>query len=109
MFHFMQTTTAQEKKLPTFQIPARIWKFFIQVWRDEEVAVKEITQATILDLVRQGKITTMRAASLLGLEWEDFLKVMKEHQVPYFNLTPEELQQDLEDQETVFEKAMVKV
>ena len=58
-----------------------------------EQAVRELV---VLELYRQGRISSGKGAELLGMTRLAFIQYSGERGIPYFNLTPEELDEELE-------------
>jgi predicted HTH domain antitoxin len=50
----------------------------------------------VLELYRQGELSSGRSAELLGLEREDFIRHASAQGIPYFQLQGEELRQELD-------------
>jgi predicted HTH domain antitoxin len=50
----------------------------------------------VLELYRQGEISSGKAAELLGLGREQFIRQASERGIPYFQLDGEELQRELD-------------
>ena len=50
----------------------------------------------VLELYRQGELSSGKAAQLLGLEREDFIRHASAQGIPYFQLRGEELHQELD-------------
>jgi len=48
-----------------------------------------------MQLLREYKISQAKAAALLGISREDFFPLMSEYRVPVIDMTPEELEQEL--------------
>jgi predicted HTH domain antitoxin len=61
--------------------------------RPVKQAVRELI---VLELYRQGEISSGKAAQLLGLEREQFIRQASEQGIPYFQLQGEELQRELD-------------
>ncbi|MBI1928071.1 UPF0175 family protein [Candidatus Poribacteria bacterium] len=61
------------------------------------MAEKKITEASVLTLVGEHKITASKGAQLLGMSVWDFHDWMHQHGVTLWDDTPEELEEDLED------------
>ena len=56
--------------------------------------VKETARELIvLELYRQGEISSGRAAELLGMRRDEFIRYASERGIPYFQLTDDELDQ----------------
>ncbi len=59
--------------------------------------VKEAARELIvLELYRQGELSSGKAAQLLGLEREDFIRHASAQGIPYFQLQGEELRRELD-------------
>ena len=59
--------------------------------------VKEAARELIvLELYRQGEISSGKAAQLLGLEREDFIRQASAQGIPYFQLRGEDLRRELD-------------
>jgi predicted HTH domain antitoxin len=50
----------------------------------------------VLELYRQGDVSSGRAAQLLGMEREEFIRHASKQGIPYFQLEGEELQRELD-------------
>ena len=50
----------------------------------------------VLELYRQGEVSSGRAAPLLGMEREEFIRYASKQGIPYFQLGGEELHRELE-------------
>ncbi len=50
----------------------------------------------VLELYRQGELSSGKAAQLLGLEREDFIRHASAQGIPYFQLHGEELRRELD-------------
>ena len=64
-----------------------------ELQRPAKQAARELI---VLELYRQGAISSGRAAELLGLEREQFIHHAGEQGIPYFQLDGEELQRELD-------------
>lgn len=59
--------------------------------------IKEAARELIvLELYRQGELSSGKAAELLGLEREDFIRQASAQGIPYFQLRGEELRRELD-------------
>ena len=59
--------------------------------------VKETARELIvLELYRQGELSSGKAAQLLGLEREDFIRQASAQGIPYFQLSGEDLRRELD-------------
>ena len=51
----------------------------------------------VLELYRQGEVSSGRAAQLLGMDRGDFIRHASARGIPYLQLTEEELRREIED------------
>jgi predicted HTH domain antitoxin len=58
-------------------------------------AKKEARELIVLELYRQGEVSSGRAAQLLGKEREEFIRYASQQGIPYFQLEGDELQREL--------------
>lgn len=72
-----------EKEL-TIKLPESL----VEILGGSQKATKEATRATVLDLVRTGKISVGKGAELLNLSRHDFLDLMNDHHVPAIDYSP---------------------
>lgn len=59
-------------------------------------AKRAARELIVLELYRQGEVSSGRAAQLLGKEREEFIRYASEQGIPYFQLEGDELQRELE-------------
>ncbi len=78
-------------KRVTIELPPEL----LQLLGSEEEAKREAKVALVLDLVRRGKITRAKAAELLGIPLWDFPSLLAQYRIPWFDYSPEQLEQDL--------------
>ncbi len=64
-----------------------------ELQRPAKAAARELI---VLELYRQGEVSSGRAAQLLKMEREEFIRHASEQGIPYFQLEGDELQQELE-------------
>lgn len=64
-----------------------------ELHRPAKQAARELI---VLELYRQGEVSSGKAAALLGLEREAFIRQASEQGIPYFQLEGEELQRELD-------------
>lgn len=50
----------------------------------------------VLELYRQGEVTSGKAAELLGLQREEFIRHASKQGIPYFQLEGDELEREIE-------------
>ena len=60
-------------------------------------AVHALKKFLVLQLVREGRISTGRGAELLGLAKFEFVELMAAEGLTYFNYTPEEFDAEMND------------
>ncbi len=58
-------------------------------------AAEHLRRFAVLDLVKRRKISRGKAAELLGVSYHDLLDLMAEWDIPAFDLTAEELDQEI--------------
>jgi predicted HTH domain antitoxin len=64
-----------------------------ELHRPAKQAARELI---VLELYRQGEVSSGRAAQLLGKEREEFIKYASAKGIPYFQLDSGELQRELD-------------
>ena len=55
-----------------------------------------LKQLALIDLFRRGEVSGRYAAEVLGMSKSDFIDLLAEHEVPYLDLSEEELRRDVE-------------
>ena len=65
-----------------------------ELQRPAKEAARELI---VLELYRQGEVSSGRAAQLLGKEREEFIRYASERGIPYLQLSDEELRREVED------------
>ncbi len=60
----------------------------------EQEASKEMMRAFVLSLYRRDKISSGKAARLLGMQRLDFIRLLADEGIPYLDYTSEELEAD---------------
>lgn len=55
-----------------------------------------LTELALIDLYRRGEVAGGYAAGILGINRWDFIQLLGKHQVPYVDMTEEELNQEIE-------------
>ena len=61
-----------------------------------EAAGEALLQAFVLSMYRQDRISSGKAARLLGVHRLEFIRMLAEEKIPYLNYTPEELEAELD-------------
>jgi predicted HTH domain antitoxin len=59
-------------------------------------AKKAARELIVLERYRQGEVSSGRAAQLLGMKPEEFIRYASKEGIPYFQLEGEELQRELD-------------
>lgn len=54
-----------------------------------------IREAAVLELYREGKLSSGKAAEVLGMERFEFIRYAGTKGIPYIRLTPEELEEEV--------------
>ncbi len=57
-----------------------------------EAAGEALLRAFVLSLYRQDRISSGKAARLLGVHRLEFIRMLAEEKIPYLDYTPEELE-----------------
>jgi predicted HTH domain antitoxin len=69
----------------------------IAILEERRRPVKEAARELIvLELYREGELSSGRAATLLGLTREAFIRFASARSIPYFQIEPDELRRELE-------------
>ena len=86
---------AQEVKAMSRTITIEIPDELMKLLGSEEEIGKEAKQALVMNLVRRGEISRGKAAELLGISVWDMPELFLKYEIPWFNYSPEQLEQDL--------------
>lgn len=80
--------------LKTIQIsfPSEILDRLSTTYQDSADLIKE---AAILELYREGKISSGKAAEILGMERFEFIRYAGMKGIPFIRITPEELEEEV--------------
>ena len=84
----MSTKTTQEAQNDIFHLP----KILQSYWGTKKTAEKKITEATVLFLFREDKVSMSKGAQLLGMPIQDFMDLLYANGISLDNETPEELE-----------------
>jgi predicted HTH domain antitoxin len=60
-----------------------------------QAAGDEILRAFVLSLYRRDRISSGKAARLLGIHRLTFIRLLAEENIPYLDYTPEELEEEI--------------
>jgi predicted HTH domain antitoxin len=61
-----------------------------------ETAGEALLRAFVLSLFRQDRISSGKAARLLGVHRLEFVRLLAEEKIPYLDYTPEELEAEMD-------------
>lgn len=74
----------------------------VELLEELRLPVKEAARELIvLELYRQGELSSGKAAQLLGMRRDEFIKYASERGIPYLQLTPEELRREIENSKSL--------
>ena len=78
-------------------IPVELDQDLVALLEELQRPAKEAARELIvLELYRQGEVSSGRAAQLLGMDREEFIRYASKQGIPYFQLEGEELQRELD-------------
>jgi predicted HTH domain antitoxin len=78
-------------------VPVELDQDLVDLLEELRRPVKQTARELIvLELYRQGEVSSGRAAELLGMEREAFIKRASKQGIPYFQLRGEELERELD-------------
>ena len=78
------------KKLE-LSFPSEVLAMIATTYQDDGDVIKE---AAVLELYREGKISSGKAAEILGMERFEFIRYSGMKGIPYIRMTPEELEEE---------------
>ena len=65
---------------------------------------REIKEQLVLDLVRKHELLIADGADALGMNWGDFIHLMAQNGIPYFDISLEEWEEDRKTLDAVLKK-----
>ena len=68
----------------------------------EEMFVTKVKEEAAMRLLKDRRISQGKAAELLGISRHDLFDLMANYEIPVIDMTPEELQQELQRADAVF-------
>jgi len=78
-------------------VPVQLDQDLIELLEElQRPAKKAVRELIVLELYRQGEVSGGRAAQLLGMEREGFIRHASKQSIPYFQLEEDELQRQLD-------------
>src|SRR5688572_9476365 len=89
------STTSRQSKTCTLAVdlPESVVKLLGPRTED---ATRHLAELAYVELFRQGQVSSGWAADHLGISKDDFLELLYSHDVPYFDMSEEELRQQVE-------------
>lgn len=69
---------------------------------------KKLVQLSVLELLREKRITASRAAELLGMRLQDVLELMWRYKIPYLDYKKGEVKKEFEMLKEDFDKTKEK-
>jgi predicted HTH domain antitoxin len=87
--------TSRQLKTCTLAVdlPERVVKLLGPTTED---ATRHLAELAYVELFRLGKVSSGWAAERLGISKDDFLELLHSHDVPYIDMSEEELRQQVE-------------
>ena len=79
-------------------------KFLSFVAKKREDIPEKLKELSVLELYRRKDISSGKAAELLGMKRFEFIKYASRLGIPFFDMSKEELEKDLEAAKKVYEK-----
>ena len=79
-------------KAISIELPDEIVELFGEA--ELEVSLK---QWTLLELVRTGRLSSGKAAEILGMTRWEFMELMSSHDIPMANFSEDELERQIEE------------
>ena len=68
----------------------------IELFGEEELK-NFVRKLSVLDLVKKGKLSSGKAAEILGITRWDFMELMSDYDIPIANFPPEELERQAKE------------
>jgi predicted HTH domain antitoxin len=69
-----------------------------------EEAVRELQILAFIELFRRGEVSSGWAAERLGISRWDFIQLLGKHDVPYINISEEELEREIQAAMRLYEE-----
>ena len=63
----------------------------IELYEEKELEIS-VRKWSVLELVRNGKLSSGKASEILGMTRWDFMELMSDYDIPMVNFSPEELE-----------------
>lgn len=72
--------------------PSEVLDTLSTTYEDNSNIIKE---AAVLELYREGKISSGKAAEILGMDRFEFIRYAGKKGIPYIRITPDELEEEV--------------
>ena len=79
-------------------------KFLSFVAKKKKDIPKRLKELSILELYRRKEISSGKAAEVLGMERFEFVRYASRLGIPFFDMSKEELERDLEAAKRIYEQ-----
>ena len=76
----------------TIKVPSEL----LQYGYDQELLQQRVREWLVISLFTEGRISSGKAARLLGIPRVEFLDLLRKHKVAYLDYTPQELAEEFE-------------
>ena len=86
-------TPKTETRALTVELPEGVVQLLGETPRD---AARQLAELAYVELFRRGEVSSGWAAERLGISKDDFREMLNAHDVPYIDMTEEELRQEVE-------------
>ena len=86
-------SSRSERHTLTVELPESVVRKLGQTTAE---ATRHLAELAFIELFRQGEVSSGWAARQLGIDKDDFIRLLAKHRVPYIDLSEEELRQQLE-------------
>ena len=83
--------------IPTTTQPLHLPQFLFNYWKPKKIAEQKTTEAVVLALLSEGKITSGKGAELLGISRWEFMELMSQHNLPMADFNSDELKKQVKD------------
>lgn len=69
-------------------------ELFLGMGITKSKAAEEMRNLMVLEMFKKGRISSGKAAELLGMRKRDFIELLDEEEIPFFDHTKEELEEE---------------
>ena len=89
----MSSASKTKTRTLTVELPESVAQLLGQTPED---ATRHLAELAYVELFRQGQVSSGWAAEKLGISKDEFRELLSTHDVPYIDMTEEELRRDVE-------------